>query len=722
VSSPRLQILIGPLVTLVTVSVIALIDRNVAPVPNPGAIFYLAVVFATYIGGIGPGLVSAGITFVFSLLHFSAAGQILQIHSDDWTRILVLSGTLPAIVVMVGMLRARSDSALRSEQQVCSQLEERNRELAALRAALDQVDYGVVLLDRELRAQFINRMFRRIFKLPDAVADAGPPFVALMYHGRDTGAYAVSKQELDAYVAERVRLVRAGDSNPIDIRLSSSEIVRFTCTVLPNGGRMLSYVKITDLIRHVDDLEALASAEHKHAVEMEAAVKEEHKVRLDVEEKNRDLAALQAALDQVDYAVVLLDRDMRAQFINRAFRHLANLSDAEAEEKPSYGALIRHSRNAGVIAIPDGELEDYLSEREKLVRVADPKPFDMQLCDGRTLRLECSVIPNGGRMLSWVDISDLAKHAEQLDRYRVLAENAGDVVIRLNLEGVRQYVSPAIQRVLGWTPEELQGIEPHDLMDSAGGAQLHRAINDMRCGLDSASVITRARHKDGHHVWIEATLRLARDPESGAPAEIVAVLRDISRRKAAEEALQAANEKLHALSVTDALTGLSNRRSFDNALDRECRRAERAGQSISVVMIDIDKFKNYNDTYGHQEGDKCLKQVAQALLRAFRRPGDLAARYGGEEFAVILPETDELGAMYVADKLRSIVHALALEHRGTELGRVTISLGVACAEAGTSIDQAALVRQADLALYQAKKTGRNKVACASETQQQNRVA
>jgi len=141
-----------------------------------------------------------------------------------------------------------------------------------------------------------------------------------------------------------------------------------------------------------------------------------------------------------------------------------------------------------------------------------------------------------------------------------------------------------------------------------------------------------------------------------------------------------------------------------------------------LVMIDIDKFKNYNDTYGHQEGDKCLKQVAQALLRAFRRPGDLAARYGGEEFAVILPETDELGAMYVADKLRSIVYALALEHRGTELGRVTISLGVACAEAGTSIDQAALVRQADLALYQAKKTGRNKAACASETQQQNRVA
>jgi diguanylate cyclase (GGDEF)-like protein/PAS domain S-box-containing protein len=325
-------------------------------------------------------------------------------------------------------------------------------------------------------------------------------------------------------------------------------------------------------------------------------------------------------------------------------------------------------------------------------------------------------------MLSWVDITDLTRHAQDLDRYRLLAENAGDVVIRLSLEGVRQYVSPAIERVLGWTPEEFQGIAPYDLMDPTGRAQLVRAIEDIRAGQDSASIISRTRHKDGHHVWLEATMRPVRDPKNNAPLEIVAVLRDISKRKAAEEALQAANEKLHALSVTDALTGLSNRRSFDNALDRECRRAERAGQPISVVMIDIDKFKNYNDTYGHQQGDKCLKQVAQALLRAFRRPGDLASRYGGEEFAVILPETDELGAMYVADKLRTIVHALALEHRGSELGRVTISLGVACAETGTSIDQAALVQQADQALYLAKAAGRNKVAGASEAQKQNKVA
>jgi diguanylate cyclase (GGDEF)-like protein len=255
---------------------------------------------------------------------------------------------------------------------------------------------------------------------------------------------------------------------------------------------------------------------------------------------------------------------------------------------------------------------------------------------------------------------------------------------------------------------------PADLMDASGVLEFEKFTAAVRSGQDNATVIAQARHKDGSLIWIEATLRLVRDPQTNAPIEIVAVLRDISKRKAVEAALHEANEKLRALSVTDSLTGLSNRRSFDTALDRECRRAERARQSISVIMIDIDRFKIYNDTYGHQAGDRCLQRVARAMSEAFHRPGDLAARYGGEEFAIILPEADELGAVYVAERLRSSVHALAIEHSGNDCGVVTISLGVACVEAGENIDQAALVRRADQALYQAKRTGRNKVCCSSE--------
>src|SRR5580692_11946666 len=111
-------------------------------------------------------------------------------------------------------------------------------ELLTLRAALDEVRFGVVLLDRELRAQFINRAFRRMWRLPDAKADSKPAFVALMYHGRDTRAYDVPEDQLDAYVAERVAYVKAGHPAPVDVHLASGEVIRFQCAVLPAGGRM----------------------------------------------------------------------------------------------------------------------------------------------------------------------------------------------------------------------------------------------------------------------------------------------------------------------------------------------------------------------------------------------------------------------------------------------------------------------------------------------------
>ena len=132
--------------------------------------------------------------------------------------------------------------------------------MLALRAALDEVRFGVVLLDHELRAQFINRAFRKMWRLPDPKADSKPPFVALMYHGRDTRAYDVPAADVDAYVAERVEHVKIGDPTPRDLRLSSGEVLRLQCAVLPNGGRMLSYTYVTDIVRHSDELDVLRHA------------------------------------------------------------------------------------------------------------------------------------------------------------------------------------------------------------------------------------------------------------------------------------------------------------------------------------------------------------------------------------------------------------------------------------------------------------------------------
>jgi PAS domain-containing protein len=122
-----------------------------------------------------------------------------------------------------------------------------------LSAALDQVDIGIVLLDSDTRAEFINRAFRHYFALPDEKADSKPPFIALMYHGRDTGAYEMPEEELSLFIAARMKMMRAGDSTPINIKLRDGKVLRFSCTALPDGGRMLSYTPVTDLVRSTDD-------------------------------------------------------------------------------------------------------------------------------------------------------------------------------------------------------------------------------------------------------------------------------------------------------------------------------------------------------------------------------------------------------------------------------------------------------------------------------------
>jgi PAS domain-containing protein len=122
-----------------------------------------------------------------------------------------------------------------------------------LSAALDQVDIGIVLLNADTRAEFINRAFRDYFALPDEKADSKPPFIALMYHGRDTGAYEMPADELNAFIARRMEMMRIGDSTPINIKLKDGKVLRFSCTALPDGGRMLSYTPVTDLVRHTDD-------------------------------------------------------------------------------------------------------------------------------------------------------------------------------------------------------------------------------------------------------------------------------------------------------------------------------------------------------------------------------------------------------------------------------------------------------------------------------------
>ena len=178
--------------------------------------------------------------------------------------------------------------------------------------------------------------------------------------------------------------------------------------------------------------------------------------------------------------------------------------------------------------------------------------------------------------------------------------------------------------------------------------------------------------------------------------------------------LDDANQELTRLSSLDGLTGISNRRQFDETLLREWRRLGRQSRPLSMLLCDVDYFKQFNDGYGHQVGDECLKAVARTLKDTLRRPADLVARYGGEEFAVILPDTEITGALQVAEAMRSAVEGLSITHSYSKGGNVvTISIGVASTTPSrTGSDSSVLLKRADDALYQAKQAGRNRIAAA----------
>ena len=194
---------------------------------------------------------------------------------------------------------------------------------------------------------------------------------------------------------------------------------------------------------------------------------------------------------------------------------------------------------------------------------------------------------------------------------------------------------------------------------------------------------------------------------------------EIDRRKARERELIEAtrqlsylNSMLTRLSLIDGLTGIANRRNFDRVHDLEWRRASRNNHEISLIMIDIDHFKAYNDHYGHQGGDECLRLVARTLKEALRRPGDALCRYGGEEFGVILPETSREGALTVAENLRLAIDQAKIPHRASTIaGHVTLSLGVATLLPAGILNFKQLIEEADQSLYQAKVLGRNRVTC-----------
>jgi diguanylate cyclase (GGDEF)-like protein/PAS domain S-box-containing protein len=289
----------------------------------------------------------------------------------------------------------------------------------------------------------------------------------------------------------------------------------------------------------------------------------------------------------------------------------------------------------------------------------------------------------------------------------LLADYSSDVILQIGFDGTCRYVSPSITDMLGWSVAELTGQSIKHLIHPDDAARFHEEVEFLLIGCGPIRSQFRHLHRDGHYVWLEASLKLVN--QDGTPDSFVANMRDITERIETESRLAAAALDMSRLASTDQLTGLTNRRYFNQELEREWRRAAREEAPISLLLLDVDFFKGYNDFYGHQGGDEVLKSVAAALTGGLRRPGDVVARWGGEEFVVLLPLTDLAGAIMVAENLRAAVEALAIPHTHSECGRLTISIGVATAYPSRSQAPEPLIAEADANLYEAKNLGRNRV-------------
>lgn len=283
------------------------------------------------------------------------------------------------------------------------------------------------------------------------------------------------------------------------------------------------------------------------------------------------------------------------------------------------------------------------------------------------------------------------------------------------------YANDRFCSIAGYSRNELIGQDPEIVASGMHSTAFMRNIRDTIAAGEIWRGDTCNRAKDGSFYWTSSTVVPFLD-DDGMPYQYVAIRTDITAQKQAEEqllsakaVLQESNAQLVLLNGQDPLTGVANRRRFDQALAQESTRLAKAGMPLAMLMIDVDYFKTYNDRYGHPAGDDCLRKVARLLQRHARRPGDLVARYGGEEFAILLANTDHAGARMIAEEVRAGLQALALPHEDNPAGVVTVSVGLHAATADDAqLAARALVQRADEALYAAKAAGRNTVCHARD--------
>jgi diguanylate cyclase (GGDEF)-like protein/PAS domain S-box-containing protein len=296
--------------------------------------------------------------------------------------------------------------------------------------------------------------------------------------------------------------------------------------------------------------------------------------------------------------------------------------------------------------------------------------------------------------------------------YKTLLESTKAIPWKIDWQSKRfTYIGPQIETLLGWSQSSWRSVDDWISRMHPEDREwvLNYCVSQSQAGIDHEADY-RAITSQGDYVWIRDVVHVVRD-EHGKVEALLGFMFDISERKKTEQELLALQKRLEELSYKDGLTGIANRRMFDSVLNKEWASARRDRTTISLVMLDIDYFKQYNDAYGHIQGDICLTKVAGLLSASASRPRDFVARIGGEEFAIILPETDENAARMVAERCRKALDEAKIPHEKSLVSdHLTFSIGIASIVPSANDQPVTLLEEADKSLYRSKNSGRDRIS------------
>lgn len=625
--------------------------------------------------------------------HRSPAGpEVQEVRGDRWMHITERNLDGGGVVV----LRSDITDTVHKERALQQALDDTERAERRLHEAVDAMPAGLDIYDENDRLVLCNSFMAKLRPHLPVQTSLGKTYEELLREGLKHGIPEEARGQEDLWLAHELAL-RGHRPGPEVRHYPNGAWMHMHESRTPSGMTVVVRIDISDLI--------------EQRQKVEAARQESQRIR----------QLLERAVEALPVSIEIFDEQDRLVLYNQQLSRMYPHMEYAEHLGKHFADILRHSVQRGLVPSAHGREEAWIAERlsEHGSRTSN---LVQRLADGRWINIYETRTPENYVVAVRLDITDLieqrqaleaaqdaAQQARQLlqDAVESLPEgfalfDAEDKLVVCNAQYRRLYPISAPMIVPGSTFEQIAryGAERGQYLDAVGNEEqwLAQRVADHQAA--QHSVLQRL--PDGR--WVQADER--RTPQGG----IAGVRTDVTLLVRKEQELAAANAQLALLSNTDGVTGIGNRRRFDERLAIEWARCGRHQMPLSVILIDIDHFKLYNDHYGHLAGDECLRKVAQLLQAMTRRADEVAARYGGEEFVLLLPDVPLADATVVAQRCMDSLRDAALDHpRSPTAPVLTLSMGIASVvpRAGTGSDT--LVQAADAALYRAKNGGRNRL-------------